>query len=518
MAQTTRQRSRRNLYLAAFAANLSFTSCGCCMAWTSPTLPKLKLAESWLVIDDAQGSWIGSLIAIGGLCGPLLASRLLDLIGRKWTLICDVVLLLFSWAIVALRINFYILLFGRFLSGIAVGIIFMALPVYIAEISDVETRGSLGSLNELFIAAGFFFEYLVGTPASYLQLIAASAIIPILFLIIFYHMPDSPHYLMAKGRKDEAIDAIKWLRMYQYDNAAEKESQDIQGLLDDTKNQQSNVFELFRVKGNRRALLIVFGLIFFQQFTGINVIQFYTQSIFDKAGDNLPKGIAPIMVGLTQFMSSLVTPFVARKWGLKIPLLVSALGTAASQGVLGIYFYMDSSGTEIAPIVKFIPLISLVLFTFFFCLGLGPLPWAVVGEMFPANVKALSSSLASSFCFTLTFIITKFFTNVSDELGTHTAFWVFSACCFVGLIFIALTIPDTRGMTLQDIQDVMNGRVRRSMSVQMVNANRRVTETGSMIQMIMRSGILVEQPEATITRNLLANDEYSTVMITEHKC
>lgn len=516
MAQTPKPRSRKNLYLAAFTANLSFTSCGCCMAWTSPTLPKLMSAESWLVVDETQGSWIGSLIAIGGLCGPLFASRLLDKIGRKWTLICDVLLLLFAWGIVALPINYYTLLFGRFLSGVAVGIIFMALPVYIAEISDVETRGSLGSLNELFIAAGFFFEYLVGAPASYLQLIFASTIIPIIFLIIFYHMPESPHYLMAKGRKDEAVEAIKWIRMYQYDNAAEKECQDIQALLDDTKNEKSSLGELLRVKGNRRALLIVAGLIFFQQFTGINVIQFYTQSIFDKAGDVLPHGIAPMMVGLTQFLSSIVTPFATRKFGLKIPLLLSALGTAISQGVMGAYFFMDNNGTEMTTLNKFIPLVSLTLFTFFFCLGLGPLPWAVVGEMFPANVKALSSSLASSFCFTLTFIITKFFTNVSDILGTHSAFWVFSTCCFVGLIFIALTIPDTRGMTLQDIQDVMNGRIRRSLSVQMVNANRRVTETGSMIQMIMRSGILVENPEGALSKNLIHNGEYRTVMITEH--
>lgn len=93
---------------------------------------------------------------------------------------------------------------------------------------QVESRGSLGSLNELFIAAGFFFEYLVGAPASYLQLVLASTVIPIIFLIIFYHMPESPHYLMAKGRKVEAMEAVKWIRMYQYDNAAEKECEDIQ--------------------------------------------------------------------------------------------------------------------------------------------------------------------------------------------------------------------------------------------------------------------------------------------------
>nr|BAQ02377.1 sugar transporter [Nilaparvata lugens] len=516
-----RQRSRLRLYLAAFSANLSFTSCGCAMAWTSPVLDNLDKSLG-MEVSTSSKSWIGSLIAVGAICGPLMANKLLDRVGRRWTLILDVMLLILSWVIVGLpglRLTFVdplsLLYFGRFLSGVAVGIIFMSLPVYIAEISDVESRGPLGSLNELFIAFGFFFEYVFGSVTTYLQLAMASTAIPLLFLATFWWMPESPHFLVMRGRKAEALKAIKWIRNYgdDEDAAAEKEAQEIQALLDDTKDQSSPCRDLVMVKGNRRALLISCGLIFAQQFTGINVVQFYTQSILEDSSkpqqaSGLPTGVAPMLVGGTQFFSSILTPIATRLFGIKIPLLLSALGAAIGQGALGIYFVLsDMEEGHGSVAFELIPVISMVFFMASFCIGLGPLPWAVMGEMFPPNVKALSSSVVSSFCFLLTFILTKFFKIVSDEYGRHSPIFFFAFCCFFGLIFIALTIPDTRGMTLQEIQDVLNGRTHRCQSP----AVRRVTQTGSMIQIIMRSGLLVEQPDHS--KNLLASEEEQHPMI-----
>lgn len=483
------------------------------MAWTSPVLDTIDKSLG-VEVSATSRSWIGSLIAVGAICGPLFASKLLDTVGRKWTLILDVMLLIVSWVIVglpALRLTFVdplsLLYFGRFLSGVAVGIIFMSLPVYIAEISDVESRGPLGSLNELFIAFGFFCEYVFGSFTTYLQLSMVSTVIPLLFLLTFYWMPESPHFLIMHGRRREALAAIKWLNSYQDDDKAliEKEAQDIQALLDDHSGPSHPCQDLFVVKGNRRALLISCGLIFAQQFTGINVVQFYTQSILENSNkteqaSGLPTGVAPMLVGGTQFLSSLLTPIATRLWGIKIPLLLSALGAAVGQGALGTYFVLSSKEPGSVPF-ELIPVFSMVFFMASFCIGLGPLPWAVMGEMFPPNVKALSSSFVSSFCFLLTFILTFFFKLVSDEFGRHTPIFFFAFCCFFGLIFIALTIPDTRGMTLQEIQDVLNGRTHRMQSP----AVRRVTQTGSMIQIIMRSGLLVEQGDHnTITKNLLA--------------
>ncbi|XP_075238441.1 facilitated trehalose transporter Tret1-like [Lycorma delicatula] len=456
---------KRNLYIAAFTANIAFSSCGCCLAWTSPTLPLLANPESFLLVNEEQGSWVGSLIAVGGVVGPLLAGRLLDRVGRKYSLIIDIILLLIAWAILIVANAVWMLYLGRFLTGVAVGLIFMAIPLYIAEIAEDDLRGALCSLNELFLAAGFVTAYAAGPYLSYRNLIFVCIIMPSVFLVIFLWMPESPHHLLAKGRREETIKTLRWLRGGVPEDYIEKELIEIQELLDNSKEQLS-LFEITHSRGGSKALFITCGLVFFQQFTGINAIQFYTQQIFKKATEVISPTLSSIMLGAVQAISSLFTPAVVSHLGLKIPLLISALGTSISQALLGLFYFLDSSGQDVSSIV-WLPVASLISFTFFFCCGFGPLPWAVMGEMFPPNMKAISSAAVTSFCFTLMFFITKFFSNVSTFLGNHSAFWLFSVVCFIGFIFTYIFLPETKGLSLQDIQDLLNGQInQRSNAVQ----------------------------------------------------
>ena len=107
--------------------------------------------------------------------------------------------------------------------------------------------------------------------------------------------------------------------------------------------------------------------------------------------------------------------------------------------------------------ISVVPIISLILFVTVYCVGFGPLPWAVLGEMFPANVKSVASSIVASICWILGFIITKWFQSVDDALGTHWAFWIFAICCAVGFAFTLTLVMETKGLSLQQIQDKLNG-------------------------------------------------------------
>lgn len=120
-----------------FSVCIAYVAVGCTWAWTSPVLPRLMDENSWLKITEEEGSWIGSFLAIGGVIGPLLSSRLLDKVGRKWTLVTNAFFLLFGWFTLYISSHLYIIYFGRFLCGIALGSTYMAVPTYLAEVADV---------------------------------------------------------------------------------------------------------------------------------------------------------------------------------------------------------------------------------------------------------------------------------------------------------------------------------------------------------------------------------------------
>ncbi|XP_022205102.1 facilitated trehalose transporter Tret1 [Nilaparvata lugens] len=447
---------KTNLYIAAFTANIAFSSCGCCLAWTSPTLPPLMAPESWLLVSVEQSSWVGSLIAVGGCVGPLMAGRLLDLIGRKSSLLCNMLLLLVAWAVLMAAQHVWMLYLGRLLTGVAVGLIFMAVPLYIAEITEDEDREALCALNELFLAAGFLTAYAAGSYLSYHNLIFVCIVMPVVFLLIFLWMPESPHYLLAKGKRQETIRILQWLRGGLPEDCIEKELIEIQALLDSSANQLT-LRGICESRGGLRALYLTCALIFIQQFSGINAVQFYTQQIFARATEVLSPSLSCVLLGVVQAVSAVFTPPIVKYLGLKVPLIVSGAGVSVSHFMLGLYYYLDNCGYNVDSI-QWLPVLSLLSFTFFFCFGFGPLPWATMGEMFPPNMKAMSSAFVTSFCFMLMFVITKFFSNFSSMLGSHSSFWLFSLLCALGTVFTYFYLPNTKGMSLQDIQDLLNDR------------------------------------------------------------
>lgn len=448
--------SRRNLYMAAISANLALSACGCCFAWTSPVIPQLKQPGSIIPLDDILGSWVGSLLMLGSAVGPFIAGIMIDAVGRKWTLLVDTVVLLVAWAVLATAKSVWSLFLGRFLSGIALGVIFMGVPLYIAEISEDKVRGALGAVIEFFLSAGFLLEYCAGPFISYNNLILASVVLPVLFILTFMWMPESPHYLLASGRTKDAITSLRWLRGDIPMDAIEKELAQIQLMLEVSSEKKVSLRDLIINRGNLKALYVTVGLLSLQQLSGINVIQFYVQPIFVKTGSSLESKYSAMIVGGVQLISASFTAPLTRKLGYKIPLLISAAGTCIAQVLLALYFYLEEEKSDFIVYLAWVPIFSLVLYIFTFCLGLGPLPWAVMGEMFPPNMKALASAVITSFTFLLSFFVTKFFTNICIQLGTHFAFGIFGTSCGIAFLFVWFAVPNTKGMSLQEIQDKLN--------------------------------------------------------------
>lgn len=168
--------------------------------------------------------------------------------------------------------------------------------------------------------------------------------------------------------------------------------------------------------------------------------------------------IATIFVGIVQVLASCCTPLIVDRLGRKIILLFSAAGMAIGLGLLGLFFYLDHNKSPLAASLAWLPIVSLVGFVIVYCVGFGPLPWAVLGEMFPPNVKSIASSIGTSICWILGFAVTKYFAAIEASIGSYGAFWLFGFFCCTAFFFVLFLVMETRGLSLQQIQNKLNGR------------------------------------------------------------
>ncbi|KAF5279153.1 hypothetical protein FQR65_LT03399 [Abscondita terminalis] len=449
------------LILFIFLANLVTFATGLGLGWSSPVIPKLNgkiEPESNPLpqpLTPEQSSWVGSLLPLGAAFGPFAVGLFIDKIGRKKTLLVATlpILIGFYMAIFINNVNLFFLM--RFLCGLTVGGVFTVLPIYTGEIADSSVRGALGSLICLFACLGILAAYIIGPYVSLTAFNIICAIVPTVFIPLFLiYIPESPYYLVSANYEEEAIKALMKFRGKSRDSV-QKELIEIKQNVEVTISSKISIVDIFRNKASIRALMLVTGLLSFQQLSGINVVLFYTQTIFAATGSNIPPEICTIIIGSIQVLSLFLTPVLAERVGKRFLLILSATGMSTSEAILGLYFYFQLNSYDVS-VLFWLPILSLVCFTISYNLGFGPLPWAIMGELFSASAKSVSSTITSSICWFLAFIITKFFSNIAEVIGIAGSFWVFSGCCAIAFVFTFKLLPETSGKSFQEIQDMLN--------------------------------------------------------------
>ncbi|XP_012287766.1 facilitated trehalose transporter Tret1 [Orussus abietinus] len=440
-------------YLSACSACLLAVGAGTALAWTSPVLLKLKEKDSWLPITEEQGSWIGSFLAIGAMLGALPAGSAADKLGRKVALLLLSVPYLVSWTIIALAGSVWVLCLARFIVGVGVGATCVLVPSYVAEIAEPSARGTLGAMFQLLISIGIVLTFVTGYVLSYTGLAIVCGVVEVLFLATFSWMPESPVWLVGQGRKLDAAEALKVLRGGAFDAAGELAG--IQKDVDEQSKRRSTILDLVKTPGSRRALQASFGGMIFQQLSGINAVIFYTAIIFQAAGSSLKPDIAAIVVALVQMVMSAVAALIVDKAGRKPLLMFSSSVMACSLFALGLYFKLQRDGTDVSNL-GWLPLSSLTLFMIAFSVGMGPIPWMLAGELFTVETKAVASGVAVMLNWFLVFLVTKAFPTMQETLGEAVTFWIFAGFMVAATAFAYFIVPETKGRTLQAIQDKLN--------------------------------------------------------------
>ncbi|XP_001607389.1 facilitated trehalose transporter Tret1-like [Nasonia vitripennis] len=453
----TEKGSRFLQYMAASTGNLNIVACGAILGWTSPILP--KLAEDNPIAPDNQllrpitndeKAWIGSLVPLGVMFGSFVSGYLGEWLGRKRSMLMSTFPFLIGWILVGTAHDIIQIYAGRFILGLALAMPFTVLPMYIGEVSEVAIRGTLGSFLQLFITFGFLFSYSVGPFVSYTVFWLLCASLHVAFFIGFMFMPESPHFLLSKGREAEAAEALARFRGKSLDGVR-KEMEEMQAEIEEAYRIKASWNDVFKVKVNIKAIVLTSILMSFQEFMGIDVVLFYVEDIFREAGTS-NTAISAIIIGFVQMISSVITPIVVDRSGRKILLVISSIGSGITVGILGAFFYLKNKTDFDTTTIGWVPLATLVVYIIAYSIGWGPLPWTVMGEMFAPAVKPKASSICVFAIWSFSFLLTKFFTNVTPDVG----FFFFAACCAVNIVFIVFMFPETKGKTLAEIQQKLS--------------------------------------------------------------
>ncbi|KAJ8955984.1 hypothetical protein NQ318_006255, partial [Aromia moschata] len=433
---------------------LGSVAAGTVLGWTSNISEALKASElNDIAIDEDSLGWIGSFATIGAMlmCFPI--GSICDLIGRKWACLMTVVPFTVGWLLLIFASNTGMIYAGRFLTGLAGGAFCVAAPLYTSEISQNDIRGTLGSFFQLLLTVGILISYL-GVRLSIL-----CAIIPIVFAVLFFFQPETPVYYMKKNKPQDALSSMQRLRGGSYN--CDAEMKEIKDALDQDATVQVSFFEAAKTTASKRAIFICFSLMFFQQMSGVNAVIFYTGDIFESAGSTLISSTATIIVGVMQVVATLVSSIVVDKFGRKLLLLASISFMMLSGFLLGIFFtlkdrkVLDSDGIDK---ISFLPILCLIIFICSFSLGFGPIPWLISAELMPQEIKSVACSIAATFNWLLAFIVTRFYANLKIAIGGDSTFYIFAGISLVGVAFVLLAVPETKGKSFVEVQALLSGQ------------------------------------------------------------
>lgn len=278
-----------------------------------------------------------------------------------------------GWALVIWTQNIAMLIVGRTLLGVSGGSFCICAPMYIGEIAQKDIRGTLGTYFQLMLTIGILFVYAVGSGASVFILSLVCGLIPIIFAVIFVFMPESPYYWISKNKTEKAISSLKWLRGNNYDYNSEL--QELQNEHQERENSKVSFAAAFGRKTSIKALIIMLGLMFFQQMSGINAVIFYTGFIFEAADTGIKGSLATIIVGVMQVIAVFVSSMIVDKLGRRVLLLLSVSVMAICTIILGVYFYLSEKDPSSMTSLGWLPIVAMCVFIVVFSLGFGPIPW-----------------------------------------------------------------------------------------------------------------------------------------------
>ena len=426
-------------------------------------------------IDNNMIELITSAGLLGAILGALFCGRLTDRLGRKKVILASAVIFAVGAIWSGVAVDVWNLVLARLFLGIAIGVSSFAVPLYIAEISPAKVRGMLVSMFQLMVTIGVLVSYLSdlyfadeGDVSCWRPMFYVGVIPACILLVGMIFMPETPRWLMSKGRHSESIRILKRI---EGEEQAKDSFQQMQEEIKRSETEKSGWKELLQ-PWLRTPLIICIGIMFFQQFVGINTVIYYSPKIFLMAGfDGTVAAIwASVGVGVVNVIFTVVSVYFVDRLGRRKLYFIGLSGIVVSLLILGLCFVFVN---QLGDSVKWVAILLIFCYVAFFAISIGPLGWLIISEIFPLKLRGLGASLGSLSVWLFNSIVSFTFFKIvkaltipgkeiimdGENLGNPAgAFWFYGGVAFLALIWGYFYVPETKGVSLEQIENFWRKR------------------------------------------------------------
>ncbi|XP_028759857.1 inositol transporter 1 isoform X3 [Neltuma alba] len=400
---------------------------------------------------------------VGAIIGAAVGGWINDAYGRKKaTLIADVIFTMGS-VVMAAAPDPYVLILGRLLVGLGVGIASVTAPVYIAEASPSEIRGGLVSTNTLMITGGQFLSYLINlaftqVPGTWRWMLGVSGLPAVIQFVFMLFLPESPRWLFMKDRQNEAVNVLS--KIYDFARLEDEvEFLRVQSEQDHQKTKEIKYWDVFKFKQIRLAFLAGAGLQAFQQFTGINTVMYYSPTIVQMAGfrSNELALLLSLIVAAMNAAGTVLGIYLIDHAGRRKLALYSLAGVITSLILLSVSFSSQSSDSTNG-LYGWLAILGLALYIAFFSPGMGPVPWTVNSEIYPEEYRGICGGMAATVNWVSNLIVAQSFLSIAAALGTGSTFLIIAGIAVLAFLFVAVYVPETKGLTFDEVEQMWRER------------------------------------------------------------
>lgn len=404
---------------------------------------------------------------IGCILGAAASMFLADMLGRKKMLAAAAGLFAISAVGTAFSWNFWAFNLFRLIGGAGIGIAANTSPMYIAEVSPTSFRGRLVTLNQFTIMIGIVSSQVVNLliqqygervgvghsgmawneVMGWRVMFGAEAIPAIAFLLLVFIVPESPRWLIKRGRQDQASDVLEKIGGRQY---AEVEVHDIASTISREEIARVNFREILEPRLFKVVLLGMF-LALVQQWSGLNSIFAYSHQIFRDAGFSVSGTMLSLVFqGLTMLIFCVVALAIVDMVGRRLLMLIGTLGISITHLLIGLSFHHDYGGVVVVILV----LLAIAIYA----MTLAPIMWVLLSEIFPNRVRGVALGISVVTLWTAYLILTYTFPLMRETLGVAKTFWVYSGFLFIAFLVLFVRLPETKGKSLEQIERDLIGK------------------------------------------------------------
>lgn len=415
----------------------------------------LLFIEKDFVISTELKEIIVSSVLLGAMVASPISGRLTDRFGRRKLMLLTSLLFIIGTVLAAFAVNVYGIIAGRLLIGFAIGMGAYTAPLYIAEVAPFELRGALVTLNQLAITIGILCSYLINYAftnfeGSWRWMFGIGLLPAALLSIGMLALPESPRWLVRQNQLEKAKDILRRLRKTPDVSA---EIKDIEKSLQVRDTSFREIFSPWVLP----VLFLGAMMGFIQQVTGINTIIYYAPTIFQLAGfqDASTSILATVGIGVVNVLSTIAAMYFLDKIGRRPLLLAGLFGMGATLSILSAAFYIGAD----SPMLRWVAISCTFLYIICFAFSLGAMLWLLVSEIFPLEVRATAMSMAILSCWFWNFVVSVTFLTLLNEFGPSLTFLGYASMCVLSLVFCYYKVPETNGVTLEQIEENIRKRL-----------------------------------------------------------